>query len=97
MGIYIKIIKHSEENFIHYYSVTDSKMKYFIGLDEKNKTITFYKKMNFNKPISIFDVTKNDFLLWNAEFEQQINMRALFVAMKAIKENNFPNDISWCS
>lgn len=99
MSIVIEIKKTNVINDVHYYSVkSDHKGRslFYIGIDSKKNQIMFFDDDTFSNSIAIIDQTqgviKGDVCLYPA-----VSGRVLVKAYQALKENSFPDDISWIS
>lgn len=98
MGRLILIKKVDHKDVMYYYAVYEEdslyKISYYMRLDSYEKKINFYLNTNFENPFCIYDVNKSRF-----EKEPKktsiLKSSSLIKAIKAIKTNNFPEDISY--
>lgn len=102
MGISISIKKTFFKNNSHYYAVYNYKnnynqISYYIELDTKTKKIKFYKDKNCATPSIIFNTEENKYEKDDGSLTKDINLRVVSKALEALKNNSFPDDISWHS
>ena len=100
MGYAIYIEKKFEKNGIHFYSVlknSNDGINYSIGLDPAKQQINFFQDLNIQSPVCIYDLQLNKFIQTEPSFQELINIRVIIKAAQAIKENHFPEYISWQS
>lgn len=99
MGRLILIRKIGMENNIHYYAVykNDSldEISYYMGLNPLTKKILFYKTLEFTAPDCIYDIELDCFVKEDLALKPQINACPIIKGINAIKNNVFPESISW--
>ena len=99
MAYMILIRKVSSKDDKHYYSVFKdnslNEINYYIGIDSTQKKIFFYEDMEYNTKFGSLDVQTGKFEEIDIEKKARINSRVVFKCYEAIKNNNFPQSISW--
>jgi hypothetical protein len=100
MRYFISIEKICAESNIHYYTVFKEedcqKVDYYIGLDSVRKKIYFFKDSQFkNSPNCIYDLQTDKMEKYDPSMLSSINPRVIMKAIRTLKDNNFPSDISW--
>lgn len=97
----ISIIKYTEIGNIIYYHVIDvfKKNEFYIGIDPLKKQIDYYETSDFNKPLKTIDLANGskpmDCVV--PEIDPDIVFRINIIIYKAIKNNLFPDDLSYAS
>lgn len=102
MGISISIKKIASKNNSHFYAVYNYTIKtdqiaYFMELDSKTKKILFYSDKNCTDPDIIFNTQENKYEKNNNVLTNLINLRVVSKGLQALKNDFFPDDISWHS
>ena len=99
MECYILIRKVSDQNNVHYYAVfkkdNETEISYYIGLDSDRKKIYFYNDHLFKNPSCIYDQNHDRFEKTDQQMLPLLNGKVIRKALKALRNNNFPQSISW--
>ncbi len=100
MGIYIGIKKCKEQDNVHYYFVDPDKVMkpdFYIGINPTSNKTLFYWDTTFSN--SFGEIDFND--LHKKVIINEIDPKVLHVvvirSLKALRENNFPDSMSYCA
>lgn len=94
----IKIIKYGSSEKIHYYLVQTYRYEgftFYIGIDLEHNRLLFFLTTNFQNPIGIINFDEEENLIDIPGIERSVSTTVALQAYKAIKQNCFPDDISW--
>lgn len=102
MGYFVKINQKLEERPMIYYVVSSSdyseNSSFKIGIDIEKKYIYFYKDLNTSiRPIKIIDLNDVDSPIEAFGIPPWILGAVIRKTLKCFCENDFPEDISFCS
>jgi len=100
MAFYIEIEKLFEREGVHYYHALTKDAggaEFYISIDPLKKYITFYLAADCNTPLKIVDFSDLGSSIEVPGIEFAIVRRVLSCAHRAMKQNEFPQDLSWCS
>lgn len=94
----ILIKKINQADFVHYYAVYEedslNKITYYMELDNQKKKISFFLTKEFINSFCIYNVNESKF---EKEPDQAslLKSNSIIKGIKAIKNNDFPSDISY--
>jgi len=101
MGIYIKINKLSEKNFIAYYKVFTEDLGggvFYIGIDKSNKLIYRYLTEDFSNPIRTIQLDNQDELIGNLPgVSAGILGRVIMKVFKILELEKFPDTLDYAA
>ena len=99
MRCVILILKVFDKLSMRYYSVSKApnyeEISCYMGLDAAYKKIYFYKEQTFQNPLGIYDLQKDGFEMYDPILSNLISGHVIMKGIKALRANEFPQDISW--
>jgi len=96
MAIYIEIKKVKKNKYIYkVHSELTGKHTFFIEINPEKKTVSFLENLT-TKPLKTFKFTDQETMEIKG-INPKVVFNVLMKAYKALKDNNFPDDISYHS
>lgn len=98
MGKLIKIDKYQKSGDVHYYfvSTTDFDARpFYMAINTKFNSVSFYLTNDFTVPLKVIDLNDEDAIIVVPEVDKRLMWHAIGQATKAMKKNNFPEQIDY--
>lgn len=102
MGILVEINDKYQQGSMIYYTVPytgfTEVLPFKIGIDIEKKYVYIYKDLNvYGTPIKIIDMNDMDKPIGDCQIPSKIVGVVIIRVLKCFRENNFPDDISYCA
>jgi len=102
MGILVEIKNKQHEGSVVYYTIPytgfTELLPFKIGIDTEKKYVYIYKDLNIHDmPIKVIDFNDEDKPIEKCQIPSKVIGIIIIRVLKCFRENNFPDDISYCA